>query len=102
VSRSVQGHRFFFVHVQKTGGTALKRRLRNHFGAGLYPTRGVDGEDMWELLLSVPRLRERLAARGDEIEAIAGHFPLRTIDSLDGRFRALTVLREPVERMLSS
>lgn len=102
MSRSAQGHRFFFVHIQKTGGTALKRRLRNQFGAGLYPTRGVDGDDMWELLMSVSRLRERLAARGDEIEAIAGHFPLRTTDALNGDFRTLTVLREPVERMLST
>ena len=52
--------------------------------------------------MSVPRLRERLAARGDEIEAIAGHFPLRTIDSIDGRFTTLTVLREPVGAVLSS
>ena len=102
MSRSGQAHRFFFVHIQKTGGTALKRRLRNQFGAGLYPTRGVDGDDMWELLMSVPRLRERLAARGDEIEAIAGHFPLRAVESIDGQFTTLTVLREPVERMVSS
>lgn len=102
MSGSGPGHRFFFVHIQKTGGTALKRRLRNHFGDGLYPTRGVDGEDMWELLMSVPRLHERLAARGDEIEAIAGHFPWRTIEEIDGSFSTLTVLREPVERMLST
>jgi hypothetical protein len=102
VSGSGPPHRFFFVHIQKTAGTALKRRLRNHFGAALYPTRGVDGEDMWELLMSVARLRERMAARGDEIEAIAGHFPLRTVDELDGSFSTLTVLREPVDRMLST
>ena len=102
MSGSGPRHRFFFVHIQKTAGTALKRRLRHHFGARLYPTRGVDGEDMWELLMSVARLRERMAARGDESEAIAGHVPVRPIDELDGSFSTLTVLREPVDRMLST
>ena len=86
----------------KTAGSAFRRRLRNHFGdAAVYPTRGLDGTDPVKLKLSVDHLRERLAARGDQIEVITGHFPLCTIEPIDGRFTTLTLLREPVERMLS-
>ena len=86
----------------KTAGSAFRQRLMNHFGdAAVYPTRGLDGTDPVKLNLSVDHLRERLAARGDQIEVITGHFPLRTVELLDGRFTTLTLLRDPVERMLS-
>jgi hypothetical protein len=101
-SASDQPHRYFFVHIMKTAGGSLRRRLINHFGeAAVYPTRGVDGTDPVKLNLSLDHLRERLAVRGDEIRAITGHFPLRTTDLIDGRFTTLTLLRDPVERMLS-
>jgi hypothetical protein len=97
-----QPHRFFFVHMQKTAGMALRQRLINHFGEpAVYPTRGVDGTDPVELVLSIDYLLERLAARGDQIRVITGHFPLCTTELIDGRFTTLTLLREPVERTLS-
>ena len=98
-----QPHRFFFVHIRKTGGTALRRRLINHFGeAAVYPTQGVDGTDPVKLMLSVDLLRERLAARGDQIKVITCHFPLCATEMIDGRYTTLTLLRDPVERTLSS
>jgi Sulfotransferase family len=101
-SASDQPHRYFFVHIMKTAGGSLRRRLINHFGeAAVYPARDVDGTDPVKLNLSIDHLRERLAVRGDEIRVITGHFPLRTAELLDGRFTTLTLLREPVERMLS-
>jgi hypothetical protein len=94
--------RFFFVHMQRTAGTALRLRLMNHFGEReVYPTKGVDGRDRVKLVLSIDYLRERIAARGDEIRVVTGHFPLCTAELLDGRFTTLTLLREPVERTLS-
>ena len=98
-----QPHRVFFVHIRKTAGTALRGRLINHFGeAAVYPTQGVDGTDPVKLMISVDHLRERLAARGDQIKVITGHFPLCTTEMIDGRFTTLTLLRDPVERTLSS
>jgi hypothetical protein len=95
-------HRYFFVHMQKTAGMALRHRLINHFGeAAVYPTRGVDGRDPVKLVLSIDYLRERLAARGDEVRVITGHFPLCTTELIGGRVTTLTLLREPVERTLS-
>jgi hypothetical protein len=94
--------RYFFVHLMKTAGVALRERLMNHFGkAAVYPTGGLDGNDWVTLFISIDLLRERLEARGDEIRVIAGHFPLRTAELIDGRLTTLTLLRDPVERMLS-
>jgi len=95
--------RFFFVHIRKTAGTALRRRLINHFGElAVYPTRGVDGADPVKLMLSVDHLRRRLAARRDQIRVVTCHVPLCAVDQLDGPFTTLTLLRDPVERTLSS
>jgi hypothetical protein len=99
---SGEPHRYFFVQMQKTGGTALRRRLMNHFGErAVYPTKAVDGANPIELAVSIDHLRERLEVRGDEIRVLAAHFPLCTTELIDGRLTTLTLLRDPVERTLS-
>jgi hypothetical protein len=94
--------RFFFVHIQKTAGTTLYERLRRHFGAaGVYPD-ASDGDPVAVApQLSVDVLLDRWAARRDEIEVVAGHFPLCTTELLHESFTTFTVLRDPVERTLS-
>jgi hypothetical protein len=93
--------RFFFVHLQKTAGTTLRRRLRNHFGeAAIYPNES-DGTDIPKLVLSIEYLQERLHVRRHEIRVVSGHFPYCVTELLGGGFTTLTVLREPVDRMLS-
>lgn len=92
--------RFFFVHLQKTGGTALFQRLRDHFGAAaVYPTPDDDGGV--EAVLEVPHLREWYRAKHDEVQVVTGHFPLCATEVLGDRFTTFTVLRDPVERTLS-
>ena len=92
--------RFFFVHLQKTAGTALLRRLRHHFGAAaVYPRPDEQGTP--RVVLDVDHLRHRLAALDGEIEVVTGHFPLAVTDLLPGRYVTFTVLRDPVERTLS-
>lgn len=104
--------RYFFVHIQKTGGTDLFIRLggtpatpRGHkfaFDAcEIYPD-DSDG-DIFTVApnLVVDRLLERWQARRQQIRVIIGHFPLCTVELLDAQFTTLTVLREPVERTLS-
>lgn len=91
--------RYFFVHLQKTAGTALFQRLRHHFGTdAVYPQPHHQGTP--EAVLDVDLLAERLA-RQDEIQVVTGHFPLCTVDRLPGTFVTFTVLRDPVERALS-
>ena len=91
---------YFFVHLQKTAGTTLFRRLRNHFGAdAVYPTPMYQGDV--EATLDVDLLVQRFAKHRDEIRVITGHFPLCTAELLDAEFVTFTLLREPVERALS-
>jgi hypothetical protein len=92
--------RFFFLHLQKTGGTALWRRLQGHFPASaLYPGPG-DGQPP-ATVLSVEHLLERWRLRHHEIRVVTGHFPLCTTELLDVPFTTFTLLRDPVERTLS-
>ena len=92
--------KFFFVHLQKTAGTALFNRLKRHFPeSAIYPN-ATDGA-LPDSVLVVDDLAERYRIRGDEIQIVTGHFPLCTAEILGGGFTTLTVLRDPVERTLS-
>jgi hypothetical protein len=96
----VSADRYFFVHVQKTAGTALLRRMKHAFGSqAIYPD-DSDGT-LPDAVLVHENLAERFAARRDEIRVITGHFPLCVSEMLGADFRTLTILREPVERTLS-
>jgi hypothetical protein len=100
VDTDPEPRRFFFVHVQKTAGTALWRRLKEQFApAEVYPGPG-DGEPP-DTVLSVEHLRARWDARRAELRVVTGHFPLCTVELLDAPFVTLTLLRDPVERTLS-
>lgn len=103
-SREVIGSkpdRFFFMHLQKTAGTALWRRLKNEFDESeVYP--GPDDGVPPDTVLSVEHLLRRWHDRGREVRIITGHFPLCTTDLLGGRFTTLTLLRDPIERTLSA
>jgi hypothetical protein len=104
--------RWFFVHVQKTGGTDLFTRIggdptipldhdRWFTEDEIYPN-GTDG-DVFTVApqLSVDQLLLRWKERRDQIRIVLGHFPLCTVELLDADFTTLTVLREPIERTLS-
>jgi len=97
-----QRSRFFFVHLQKTGGTALFKRLKRHFGErAVYPD-ASDGDVVTVApQLSMEVLLARWKERRDDIRVVTGHFPLCTTELLGGEFTTLTVLREPVARTLS-
>jgi hypothetical protein len=46
-------------------------------------------------------LLRRWEQRREQIEILTGHFPIATAELLDAEFLTLTVLREPVDRVLS-
>lgn len=92
--------RYFFVHIQKTAGTALFKRLRHAFGTdAVYPLPDEQGTP--DVVLGVDRLQRRLAELGPRIRVVTGHFPLCTVDLLGEPFATFTVLRDPVDRVLS-
>jgi hypothetical protein len=92
--------RFFFVHLQKTGGTALYQRLRESFGpAAVYPMPEDQGDVA--AVLDVEHLAARFRAEQDHLRVVTGHFPYCTAEVLGVPFTTFTVLRDPVERTLS-
>lgn len=93
-------NRYFFLHLQKTAGTALWRRLHRQFtDAQLYP--GPDDDKVPDRTLVPEYLVERYRARRDEIAVVTGHFPLCTTELLGDEFTTFTVLRHPVDRTIS-
>ncbi len=92
--------RFFFVHLQKTAGTALFQRLRDHFGPEAVYPRPEDQTDI-RSTTDVDFLVDRCRQHRDTIRVVTGHFPLCAVELFDTPFTTFTVLREPVERTLS-
>jgi hypothetical protein len=97
---SVDQRRFFFVHLQKTAGTTLIRRIRSEFPDGAVYPHTSDG-DWIARVISVEHLLAVWRARREAIRVVTGHFPLCTADLLGARFTTLTVLRHPLERTVS-
>jgi hypothetical protein len=97
-----QPERFFFVHMQKTGGVSLYLRMQREFGEpGVYPDQSDGDPVAVSPQIMLPVLLERWAARRDQIRVVTGHFPLCTTQLLEADFRTFTILRDPVERTLS-
>lgn len=92
--------RFFFVHLQKTAGTALFQALRQQFGPeAVYPM--PEHEAVPSVRTDTGHLREVFERQGDQIKVVAGHFPLCTTELLGVPFTTFTVLRDPFARTLS-
>jgi hypothetical protein len=100
--RPAQPERFFFVHMQKTGGISLYMRMQRQFGEeAVYPDRSDGDPVAVSPQIMLPVLLERWQERRDRIRVLTGHFPLCTMELLDADFRTFTILRDPVERTLS-
>jgi hypothetical protein len=102
VTNADEPRRFFFVHMQKTGGVSLYVRMWRYFGReAVYPSPS-DGDPITVAPQAFPNiLLEDWPKRRDEIRVVTGHFPLCTVDLLDADFTVITMLRDPVERTLS-
>jgi hypothetical protein len=93
--------RWFFVHMHKTAGTALYQRLHEHFPQeAIYPNPAE--QKAHKASLHVDLLRRNFGEGGGELRVITGHFPLCTTELLGVEFTTITILRDPVERTLSS
>lgn len=98
LARAVAGRRtdvapLYFVHIMKTGGTALTAalaRLNDEAGRGPSVT---------ELFLD--QFVARDAKEWEHTGFVTGHLPWEARERLPARTRTLTVLRDPVDRTLS-
>ena len=90
--------RVFFVHVMKTGGTSLGLALRARYAADeFYPS----GETVRRQKIFVNELLELDAEARARIRCFSVHMPAwLAADVAPGHLR-FTVLREPVERVMS-
>jgi hypothetical protein len=92
--------RYFFLHLQKTAGTSLGRRLRVQFPpVEVYPWVTATG---LRPVLDLDNLRTQFERRRSDLRLIMGHFPICLGEVLDTPLTTFTVLREPVERVLSA
>lgn len=97
----VDDAKYFFVHLHKTAGTSLWRRMSHHFEAHeMYPSTS-DGSPL-RRTVAVDDLVERWPSRRAEVRVLAGHFPLCLREILAEEFVVFTLLRDPVERVLSA
>lgn len=98
---SPRDHRYFFVHVMKTaGGTFVQHAIKNLERHEVYPYRELD-DDMDAANVSIPYLVGLPAERHDGLRFYGGHFPHIVSDLLGGDFVVITILRDPVERVVS-
>ena len=94
-------HRFFFVHVMKTSGSTFRSHLRDQFPGGCYPEDLTDEAKPHLDNLLVERVVGLPPEVHARIRAYAGHFPFVVPSMIDPTLVTLTILREPVERIVS-
>ena len=94
--------RIFVVHQFKTGGTSLFTALERALPPeALYPNPD-DGEPIYARpQADIGRLVDGWCQRAERIRVITGHFPLVVASILGVELTLVTVLRDPVERVLS-
>jgi hypothetical protein len=82
-----------FVHIPKAAGTTLRKTAER-----LYPNRTL-------YIRPVPWPEQLDAVRTEavpgEVDFISGHFPIDLVDHLPFRTRIISVLRDPVARVVS-
>lgn len=99
-SVSGEPQRYFFVHLMKTAGTVVTLTIGRTLGRdaicpGPAYDLGPGAEiDMAGLVQKWPEMRST-------VKMVAGHFPSCMVDALDPDMAVFTVLRDPVDRVLS-
>jgi len=99
-------HRFFFIHVMKTGGTSFAEHVRANFAdeqsyPAAYSSTQLGFLDRIEAYLHVPKLVTDVNAMDGQLRIVLGHVPYAVRSLLKQEYVAMTILRDPVARTLS-
>jgi hypothetical protein len=84
-----------FLHIPKTAGTSFLLVLKNTFGDSRVKRMHVIDAHIGT------RLDHLIATELSHISCLVGHFPIHLFNTHLSRFRPFTLLREPVDRVLS-
>jgi hypothetical protein len=84
----------------KTGGATFRRHIEDNFPGAVYPDLAIDGHKHDANLL-VDHLRSLPPERHAQITAYTGHFPFVVAGLIDPHLTTLTILRDPVDRIVS-
>lgn len=94
-------HTYFFVHVLKTAGMTFNQHIaRNFWAREIYPHPRFDG-DMFDAYINIPKLLSLPPGRSRTVRVYHGHFPYACAEELGEELVTMTLLREPVSRVLS-
>ena len=96
------GRPLFFVHVMKTAGTNLKFRFHQSFEVTeVFPNQIDDAGALVEANTSIEYMTALSAERKARTKAFGGHFPYIAAEMVGVPCTTLTVLRDPVDRVVS-
>ena len=91
--------RWFFAHLMKTGGTSLFFMLQRQFARReMFPP--VSDNDM--VSVDAPAALAEMKRADSPCRIISGHFPLSCVEEAGGAWRTFTLLRHPLDRVLSA
>lgn len=86
-----------FIHISKTAGTTMHALLQQHFGqSAIYPYRGI-GESGILVNQNAAPLEMPLSFQ----TVVSGHFPLWWLRDNNLASFCFTILRDPIERVIS-
>jgi hypothetical protein len=86
-----------FMHLPRAGGTTLASVVWRQFGdAAFYDVYGLDPRDRVKELFAMPE------SERDRIRCVSGHFLYGVHEAFERPCRYITMLRDPVERLISS
>ncbi|MEZ5502560.1 MAG: sulfotransferase family 2 domain-containing protein [Halioglobus sp.] len=103
---TIDGNKFLFIHVMKTGGTSFADIIAANFPPGerypdacIRPNEGIFRRI--EAYLFVPGMVADVNALGGRLRMVRGHIPYAVRDLLNDDYVTMTLLRNPVDRILS-
>ncbi|MEM9254973.1 MAG: sulfotransferase family 2 domain-containing protein [Pseudomonadota bacterium] len=91
----------FFVHIMKTGGTTVQKMIRYRLPEMRVFPNNIEDPNRLVAHVNIPYLRGIPAERVQRTRVFAGHFPYIATKMLGCEVQTMTLLRDPVERVIS-